>query len=160
MSCQDYEIPTVTGVAHGSFTIERTYNSPPARVFEAWASPELKARWFVGPAGWTQLKRELDFREGGLEVLHGKIEAVETLFTARYHDIVPGARVVYVYDMHLNGCHHSVSVAAVEFRAEGAGTRLVFTEQVVFLDGTEGGPGTASREHGTAAHLDRIGSVL
>jgi uncharacterized protein YndB with AHSA1/START domain len=160
MSCQDYEIPTMTGVAHGSFTIERTYNSPPARVYEAWTNPELKARWFVGPPGWTQIKRELDVREGAVEVLQGRIEAVETLFTARYHDVVPGARLVYAYDMHLSGTHHSVSVAAVEFRAEGAGTKLVFTEHVVFLDGTEGVPGTASREHGTAAHLDRIPGVL
>jgi uncharacterized protein YndB with AHSA1/START domain len=157
MSCQNYDATTlIAGVAHGNFTLERTYPVPPARAFAAWAKADLKARWFVGPDGWDAIRRELDFRVGGQEVLHGRIEAMETLFTARYHDIVPDQRIVYDYDMHLNGNHHSVSVAAVEFRPEGTGTKLVFTEHVVFLDGTDGVQGTASREHGTAAHLDRL----
>jgi hypothetical protein len=53
-----------------------------------------------------------------------------------------------------------ISLATVELSPGDRRTRLVFTEQVAFLDGTEGPAGTASREHGTAAHLDRIGAVL
>jgi hypothetical protein len=65
--------------------------------------------------------------------------------------------MVYVYDMHLaGGVHHSTSLATVELTPSGRGTRLVFTEQVAFLDGAEGPAVTAAREHGTAAHLDRI----
>ena len=37
-------------VEHGSFTIEREYAHPPARVIAAWADPEAKARWFAGPS--------------------------------------------------------------------------------------------------------------
>jgi hypothetical protein len=63
---------------------------------------------------------------------------------------------VYVYDMHIDGAHHSASLATVEFSADGSGTLQRFHEQVAFLDGTTAGQGVPSREHGTAAHLDRI----
>ena len=149
-------------VAHGMFTLERTYAAPPAQVYSAWADPQLKARWFIGPEDWAQVKRELDLRVGGEELLVGRFanSGRETRFTARYHDVIPGERLVYVYDMRLNGTLHSTSLACVELRREGAGTRLVFTEQVAFLDGTPGTDGTAARERGTAAHLDRITRAL
>jgi len=143
-------------IAHGSFTIERIYNAEPARVFEAWADPQIKSRWFIGPGDWTPLERALDFRVGGQELLRGRRGSMETLFTARFHSIVPDERIVYVYDMHLSGKHHSLSLATVEITSAGSGAKLVFTEQVAYLDGTSGADGTASRKHGTAGHLDRL----
>jgi uncharacterized protein YndB with AHSA1/START domain len=151
--------PAVT--THGQFTLERTYAAPPARVFAAWADVALKARWFVGPERWELLDRRLDFRVGGQEILKGSFGGVtETLFAARYHLIEQDARLVYDYDMHISGRHHSVSLATVEFAPAGNGCALRFTEQVVFVDGTSGPEGTASRERGTAAHLDRITSAV
>lgn len=149
-------------VTHGSFTLERTYEASPAQVFAAWADPDLKARWFIGPDDWMPVRRELDLRVGGQELLHGRFakSGRETLFTARYHDIVAEERLVYVYDMRLAGRLHSTSLATVEMRLQGSRTQLIFTEQVAFLDGTDGPEGTASRERGTAAHLDRLGRHL
>lgn len=146
-------------VIHDTFTIERTYDASAKEVFAAWADPDMKARWFVGPEGWTQVERALDFRVGGSELLHGTFEGGRTtIFTARYHDIVPDQRIVYVYDMHLDGALFSVSLATARIRPVGNRTRLVYTEQGVFLDGsTESAKG---RVHGTAAHLDRLGPVL
>lgn len=148
-------------IEHGSFSIERTYDASPEEVFAAWSDAEAKARWFIGPENWTLVKRELDFRIGGHELLHGRFASGrDTIYTARFHDIVPDARIVYVYDMHyemhLERTHHSVSIATVEFESVNKQTRLVFVEQVAFLDGTNGLEGTAAREHGTAAHLERL----
>jgi uncharacterized protein YndB with AHSA1/START domain len=152
---------TLPAITHGTFTIERTYNAAPEDVFGAWADAKLKARWFVGPDSWSLIKRELDFRVGGRETLHGKFSpGPDTLFTAWYHAIVPDVRLVYAYDMHLDGVHHSASLATVEFRSVSAGTHMVFTEQVAFLDGTDGKQGTLSREAGTASHFDRLTPVL
>ena len=147
---------------HGDFSINRVYDASPADVWAAWADPETKARWFIGPEGWSQVERTLDMRVGGVEILHGRFAAngLETLFTARYHLVEPQARLVYVYDMHLGGRHHSVSVATVEFIGDPQGTRLRFTEQVAFVDGTDGRDGTLSRKRGTSAHLERIAGVL
>jgi uncharacterized protein YndB with AHSA1/START domain len=142
---------------HQSFDIERIYKATPERVFAAWSDPAIKSRWFIGPAGWSLVRRELDFTAGGTEVLHGKFtDGSETFFSARYHEIVPNQRIVYVYDMHVKGRLHSVSLATVEFSEVGSATRMLFTEQVAFLDGTDANAGCASRLHGTAAHLDRI----
>jgi DNA-binding transcriptional ArsR family regulator len=85
----------MTKAIHGSFTIDRIYDASPARVFKAFADPKSKARWFVGEGGWQEIKRELDFRPGGQEVVHGKFpNGSESRFVARYHEIVPNERLV------------------------------------------------------------------
>lgn len=147
-------------ILHSSFTIERQYRADVARVFAAWADIETKARWFMGPPDtWTLVERGLDFRVGGAERLHGRFGGGrESLYEARFHAIEPGVRLAYVYDMFVNGTHLSVSLASVEFHAgDSGGTRMVYTEQVAFLDGEDG---TRSRERGTDAHFDRLGSIL
>ena len=148
-------------IQRGSFSIERAYAASPHGIFAAWSNAEAKAHWFVGPENWTPLQREVDFRIGGIELLHGRFASGrETLYTARFHDIVPDERIVFVYDMHfeLRGerTHHSVSIATVELEPFKQQTRLTYAEQVAFLDGTSAAEGTPSREHGTAVHLDRL----
>lgn len=147
-------------IKHGSFSIERTYPATPARVFAAWTDIETKARWFMGPAGkWQLTRRELELRVGGRELLHGQLHGgPRTRFEARYHDIVPGERLVYAYDVYVDDEFLSVSLASVELSpASGGGTRMLFTEQAAFLDGEDG---CSSRQAGTAAHFDRLGSIL
>ena len=55
--------------------------------------------------------------------------------------------------MHLDETRISVSLATVEFKPAGAGTRLIFTEQAVFLDGADT---AAAREQGTRDLLDNL----
>jgi uncharacterized protein YndB with AHSA1/START domain len=78
-------------------------------------------------------------------------------FDALYQDIVPAARSVYTYDMHLDDRRISVSLATIEFSTQGAGTRLTVTEQGVFLDGYDK---AADRETGTRTLLDRLETSL
>jgi len=53
-------------VTHGTFTIEREFPLPPARVFAAWADPKAKAQWFAAPKNLAkEVVREQDFRVGG-----------------------------------------------------------------------------------------------
>jgi uncharacterized protein YndB with AHSA1/START domain len=78
-------------------------------------------------------------------------------FDAVYHDIVPDERIVYTYTMLLDDKKISVSLATVEVKSAGKGTRLVVTEQGVFLDGYED---KGSREHGTGWLIDKLGESL
>ena len=36
-------------VKHGTFVVERIYAAPPERVYQAWADPIAKAKWFSKP---------------------------------------------------------------------------------------------------------------
>jgi uncharacterized protein YndB with AHSA1/START domain len=78
-------------------------------------------------------------------------------FDAVYQDIVPNQRIVYSYDMHLGDKRISVSLTTIELQPAGTGTRLVFTEQGVFLDGYDD---AASREQGTRFLLDKLDQAL
>lgn len=143
---------------HGSFTIARDYDAPVAMVFKAWADRDAKARWFAGPADWRDVVREQDFRVGGRDRLKGTWPNGRVSdFRCEYRDIVPDARIVYVYDMYVNETKISVSLATVLFEARAKGTHLVVTEQGVFLDGYDD---AGSREHGTGVLLDQLGRSL
>jgi uncharacterized protein YndB with AHSA1/START domain len=143
---------------HATFVIERSYDARPSRVFRAFADREAKARWFAGPADWSSGESEFDFRVGGRERSSGgpKGGPVHS-FDARYYDIVPNERIVYAYEMHLDDKRISVSLATIEFKPEGSGTRLALAEQGVFLDGHDN---AAQREEGTRWLLGQLDAAL
>jgi uncharacterized protein YndB with AHSA1/START domain len=145
-------------VTHATFVLERTYDASPARVFAAFASPEAKRAWFVGPDEYKKSDHTLDFRVGGREHVSGGAPGGPTFrFDATIQDIVPDQRIVTSYDMHMDDARISVSLATVELHAAGAGTRLTYTEQGAFLDGFDS---VESREEGTAGLLDKLGAAL
>jgi uncharacterized protein YndB with AHSA1/START domain len=142
-------------VVHSSFTIERTYDRPPSHVFAAWADPALKSRWFGGGSEDAPIDLDMDFRVGGRETDRGEPGAYE----ARYHDIVRDERIVFTYDLSLEGSLVSVSLATVEFRptGDGSGTQLSYAEQGAFLDGLDD---PDLRKNGTGSMLDELGRWL
>lgn len=145
-------------VVHNTFVIDRSYDASPARVFAAFADPAIKAQWFAGPSEWTKEKPKYDFRVGGRESIAGGPKGGQVhRFDALYYDIVPNERIVYTYDMHMDDARISVSLATCEFKAEGKGTRLVYTEQGAYLDGHDY---PAQREAGTRDLFDKLGTWL
>jgi uncharacterized protein YndB with AHSA1/START domain len=149
---------TERSVTHATFTIHRVYPATSARVFAAFASPEAKTQWFAGPREWGRSAYELDFRVGGREISRvGPPGGTVHAYDARYLDIVPGERIIFAYDMHLDELKISVSLTTVEFRAEGSGTKLTFTEQGAFLDGHDN---PRQREEGTNFLLDALGRTF
>jgi uncharacterized protein YndB with AHSA1/START domain len=145
-------------ISHDTFVIERTYDTPIAQVFRAWADPVLKARWFAGSADALGTGYELDFRIGGGEVNRGGPPGGPVYtYESKFHDIVPEQRIVYTYEMFADEQRISVSVATVQFRDHDATTHLVLTEQGVFLDGQDT---VAQREEGTRSLLDSLSAVL
>jgi len=145
---------------HGTFTLKRTWAASPARVFSAWADPQIKSQWFAGPSEqWDLIRRSIDFRPGGIEVLEGRFKksGLVSLFQARFHVIEQDRRLVYDYDLHRGDTFHSVTLSSLTLEPEGRSTRVSYTEQIVFLDGKDG---TASREHGTALQFAEIEKAI
>jgi uncharacterized protein YndB with AHSA1/START domain len=144
--------------AHGTFALERTFPSAPERVFQAFADPKAKARWFTPPAAWQCERAKMEFRVGGQESVTSTPPGQQAhRFDATYLDIVPNERIVYVYEMHTGKAKISVSLATVELKPAGKGTKLVITEQGVFLDGYDD---AGSRERGTRGLLDQLEASL
>ena len=142
-------------VTHATFSLERSYPMPPARVFAAWADPAAKASWF---AASPDAGHQLDFRVGGRELVHGGPDGGPVMtFESIYRDILPPERIVYTSTLATGNDVMTVSLTTVEFRPAEGGTHLVLTEQGTFLDGREE---PAWREHGTAAQLDALAAEL
>lgn len=142
-----------TPSTHTDFVIEREFAATPAAVFQAWANPQAKSRWSDCHAEHTT-EYHLDFRPFGHEkhrVLYpdGRIQDVEKVFL----DIVDARRIIFAYDIQLDARRLSVSLVTVEFFPSPRGTRMVYTEQLAYLDGHED---RALRLRGTEESFDRL----
>jgi uncharacterized protein YndB with AHSA1/START domain len=143
---------------HATFSIEQTFAASPAQVFTAFSDPAAKARWFAGGEGYSVLERSLDVRPGGRERVSGRwANGTVSRFDAAYYDVVPNKRLVYAYEMHLDDRKISVSLATLEIEQTAAGTRLLITEQGVFLDGYDD---AGMREKGTGMLMNRLAAAL
>jgi uncharacterized protein YndB with AHSA1/START domain len=148
----------MSSVVHDSFTIERSYPVAPEKVFAAWATLEAKRHWFVNEPGIELVgEHTLRFTVGGREHFSAKAEGKLYDFDAIYCDIVENERIVWTYDMHMDGQRISVSVGTVELEPVSGGTRLVLTEQGAFLDGLDK---NEQRREGTEQFLDNLAAYL
>ena len=146
-------------VTHASFSLERRLNASPSRVFHAFADYESKKKWFGGPPEWEQGESSLDFRVGGRETdVGGPAGDFVSTMHAVYHDIVENERIIYSYEMLLNGERMSVSLSTVELEPDGDGTLLTLTEQGAFFIGSPESDGAqvAGRKEGTGELLDAL----
>lgn len=149
--------PAERSTEHATFEIERTFPHLPENVFAAFAELGVKSRWFGGDEYVRDGNQAMDFREGGTEHLYGEHDGKQMTYDARYIDIVPDVRIIYTYEMTMDGRRISATVAAVELTPVDGGTRLKLTEHGIYLDGRDQ---MAAREHGTNVLIDRLAAVL
>jgi uncharacterized protein YndB with AHSA1/START domain len=155
----------MTATQHATFIIERDYKASPQRVFAAWADPEAKRAWFAEGEGWDIRSFEMDFREGGTEKSRFRFSKGQETFGEEtcfgnetvFNEIVANERIIFTYSMDRNGKRFSVSLATVELKPAGAGTRLLFTEHAAFFDGADG---PKMREAGWRELLGKLGEYL
>jgi uncharacterized protein YndB with AHSA1/START domain len=148
----------MSSVVNDSFTLERTYPAAPARVFAAWTTIEAKSQWFGSEEGIERVgEHALEFRPGGHERFSAKAQGSVFEFDATYYDIVDDQRILWAYDMRMDGRRISVSLGTVELFPVAGGTRLVLTEQAAYLDGLDT---NEQREEGTRQFLDNLGKYL
>ncbi|WP_141618205.1 SRPBCC family protein [Myxococcus sp. AB036A] len=142
-------------VVHSTFTIDRAFNAPVPRVFNAFENPEIRRRWFVEGEGWEVGHYELNFQAGGREsgvfrFQGGPEIGNDTLYT----DIIPNERIVFAYTMTIAGKRISSSLVTVQFTAEGDKTRMSYTEQGAYFEG--GQDAIRGREAGTKELLEKL----
>ncbi|MFC6150135.1 MULTISPECIES: SRPBCC domain-containing protein [Mumia] len=116
--------------------------APPSRVWEAFADPAVRRRWFRLPGRDATYKH--DFRVGGGEsarstfrTLDGTAEGVA--YDSRFVDLAPARRIVLTYETHVDDVLRWTSLVTVALDATESGTQLRWTEQVAFVTPTGDG---------------------
>jgi uncharacterized protein YndB with AHSA1/START domain len=143
---------------HATFVIERTYPVPVEAVWHALSDNDARAQWFSGGDAFDTRERSHEFRVGG----HGTEEGQwhggpRSRFHSTYTDIVEPQRIVFTYDMWIDGRHLSTSLTTIALENDAGQTRLTYTEQGVHFDGLDSVEG---REEGTRGLLGQLGSYL
>lgn len=139
------------------FVVERFFPVDPEAVFQAWADPQAKRAWSDCHAEYTT-GYQLDFRVHGHETHRvdypdGRVQEIEKV----YFDITANRRIIFSYDLRMDAQLVSVSLVTLDFFAEPGGTRMVYAEQLSYVDGQEG---HELRVQGTREGLDRLGLSL
>lgn len=144
-----------------AIAFDRTFKHPVEAVFSAFSHQEKKALWFTGPADANVRERKLDCRTGGSEILEVRwASGTVTRFEAHYHRVDDGSRIIYSYDLFIDGALFSISLADVSFKAESGGTKVSFAESTSYFGDADLGEMTDSRLHGTKAQFDMLSLAL
>jgi len=79
--------------------IERTFQAPAQRVFDAWTSEEVMCRWFHGNHAWETPVAEVDLRLGGAVrvVMRDPVEDAEYGGGGHYTEIDPPNRLAFTW---------------------------------------------------------------
>jgi uncharacterized protein YndB with AHSA1/START domain len=143
---------------HATFVIERTYPVPVELVWHALSDNAARDEWFGGGPEFDVSDRSHDFRVGGHAVEEGQWHGgPRSRFASTYTDIVEQQRIIFTYDMWVDGQHMSTSISTMVLEPLGEQTRLTYTEQGVHLDGLDTVEG---REEGTRGLFDNLGAFL
>lgn len=175
MTLDDDDAPLRNGAAHpgradprlihGSCTLTRHLEAPPEAVFRAYSDLSLRQRWFRIPGKQGSEHHDLDFQVGGGETMGGTVAAAgvpeQIAYRSHCFDIVAPRRIIFAYDLTVDGRRRSVSLVTVELAPEGAGTLLTYTEQYTFVTVTgDGQDDIAEREGGLRLQLNALASVV
>lgn len=105
--------------------LERVVDVPPAKVFEAWTTPEILMKWFC-PDPWKVTACEIDLVPGGkMNTTMQGPDGQEFPNSGCVLEVVPGRKLVFT-DTLLPGYRPSANpfmTAIIEIIPEGNGTR-------------------------------------
>lgn len=138
-----------------TFDVTRTIAARPETVFRLWTDAALKEDWFCWNGnGWQHENYEAELSEGGFErVRFTHPDMGSFLYESHLFHIVAPRRLIYGYTMTGASAPISVSQATITVTPDDHGSRLVYTEQAVFLDGEDS---LDTRLPGCDAVVDRL----
>jgi uncharacterized protein YndB with AHSA1/START domain len=150
-------------VAHANFVLRRVIPVPPARVFEAFADPDTKRRWFAEGDQHDVEEFASDLREGATERLRYRFRegtqfaGMSIANADTVLNLVPNKRIIWASKMAFGDADISAALTTAEFFGVPAGTELVLTFQGAFFEGSDG---PQIRELGWEALLDRLAGIV
>jgi uncharacterized protein YndB with AHSA1/START domain len=116
---------TVTTPTEREIHIERVFDAPRDRVFEAYTDPKLIPEWW-GPDSTTTVVDRMDVRPGGSwRFVARDSDGSETAFRGTYREVSPPERIVQTFEW--EGMPGHVSVETATFEDLGDRTKVVTT---------------------------------
>jgi len=111
--------------------IERTFDAPLERVFEAWTSEEVLRRWLNGMPGWETPVAEVDLRVGGRIriVMRDPAGGDESGATGEYTVVEPPHRLVFTWVW--DDQPDRPQLIELEFSEREAGTTVLLTNSSI-----------------------------
>lgn len=134
--------------------IERTFQAPAARVFDAWTSAEVMRRWWQAEVGWETSEAEVDLRIGGAVrvVMHDPEQDVDHGGGGRYTEIEPPHRLAFTW---IWDGDTRRTLIEIDFEETDGATTVRFTHSGLWDEAA-----VRSHEGGWGRILDRLGSTL
>jgi len=105
--------------------IERTFQAPAEKVFEAWTSEEVMRRWFHAEHDWETTEAEVDLRLGGAVrvVMRDPVKDAEYGGGGTYTEIDPPTRLAFTWAWDRDGRQTMIELDFLE--SDGATTVLL-----------------------------------
>jgi uncharacterized protein YndB with AHSA1/START domain len=135
--------------------IERTFDAPVERVFEAWTSQEVLRRWLHGMPGWETPTAEVDLRVGGRIriVMQDPADGTEAGATGEYLVVEPPQRLVFTWVW--DDQPDQPQLIELEFSELQGGTAVLMTNSAIPTDGR-----LMSQERGWNVCYDNLERLL
>jgi uncharacterized protein YndB with AHSA1/START domain len=134
--------------------IERTFQAPAERVFDAWTSEEVMKRWWQAQRGWETSAAEVDLRVGGAVrvVMYDPEKDVEHGGGGTYTEIEPPNRLAFTW---LWDGETRRTLIEIDFAEHDGATTVSFTHSGLWDEAT-----VRSHEGGWGTVLDNLGRML
>jgi uncharacterized protein YndB with AHSA1/START domain len=148
---------TVTTPTDREIHIERTFDAPRDRVFEAYTDPKLIPEWW-GPHGTTTIVDQMDVKAGGSwRIVSRESDGSETAFRGTYREVSPPERIVQTFEW--EGMPGHVSVETATFEDLGDRTKVV-TTSLFHTPQERDGMLQSGMEKGMNETYDRLDALL
>ena len=147
---------TITTPAEREIHIERVFDAPIARVWQAFTDPDLVAQWWGGGESMVIERMEVErgghwrFVEKGPDGSHG--------FEGRYREVVPQERLVQTFEW--DGMPGHVAVETATFTDLGDGRTKVTTTSLFHTVEERDGMLNSGMEHGLNASYAALDALL
>jgi uncharacterized protein YndB with AHSA1/START domain len=111
--------------------IERRYDAPPERVWQAWTDPRALSRWFGPGEEGSVTQAELDVRPGGrYTIAFCTPDGEEHRVSGDYEEVDRPCKLSFSWAW--QSTPGRVSFVTVRLEADGAGTRMSFRHERFF----------------------------
>ena len=147
---------TITTPTEREIHIERVFDAPIERVWQAFTDPELITQWWGG--GGTTVVERMEVERGGhwRFVTHGP-EGTDG-FEGRYREVSPMERVVQTFEW--DGMPGHVAVETATFTDLGDGRTKVTTTSLFHTTEERDGMLNSGMEHGLNASYAALDALL